>query len=173
MKVNKYIMKLVGYHLLNFFIKWNKEYPNNNILNALDQVGYEEYHNFWKCRLPLGWYSDILKFLNISSDDLLIEVARVKGDHAEDLHYHRISHAICIILGPTTKFPEVKDGYVIINNKSYKGYEDLECYFPTDCLHTFHGGVPHETNKDGSLYFISIQSPPLLTKDNDDFYFVK
>lgn len=171
MKTSKYTMQAVGYALLSIFSNAEKEHPGS-VQRMINKVGYTEYHNFWKCRLPLSWYKGILDTLYIDPEDLLVEVAKVKGNHAKDLHYHKISHAICIVLGPETGFPPCYYGSVVIDRQISPSDENLECYFPTMCEHTFHGGISTEDNEDGSLYFISIQSPPLLTKENDDFYFV-
>lgn len=172
MKTNKYVMQSVAYFLLAKFKLWVDQ-SNINVADLIKyNVGYIEYHNFWKARLPVHWYEGILLDLGLDTKDVLVEIAKVKGDHAKDLHYHKISHAICIVLGPQTGFPEVSMGRVVRNADTYIAEENLECYFPTECRHTFHGGVSTEDNDDGSLYFISIQSPPLLSKENDDFYFV-
>lgn len=171
MAASKYDMQTVGYYLLSRFKRrWDS---GNSIMRRLEKdIRYEEYHNFWKCRLPLSWYQEVLELLHLSEDDLLVEVARIKGNHAKDLHYHKISHAICIILGLNTGFNSVPyDSAVQINSEFINAYEDLECYFPVGCHHTFYGSV-NDKSDSGDLYFISIQSPPLLTKDNDDFYWV-
>ena len=172
-KASKYAMQTVGYFLLNFFQKVTQQ-GKVSVPDMLEQVvGYTEYHNFWKVRLPYHWYSDVMKTLDLTMDDLLVEVARIKGNHAKDLHYHKISHAICIVLGEKTGFnPTPYDSAVQINKEIEFAYEDLECYFPTGCYHTFYGSI-HDQGDDGDLYFISIQSPPLLTEENDDFYWVQ
>ena len=170
MKTNKYAMQTVGYFLLNLFKEGG--YSGIDPMSQLEKVGYTEYHNFWKCRLPIEWYSDVLQALDINENDLLVEVARVKGNHAEDLHYHKISHAICIILGPNCGFKKVPfDSAVQIDNHVTEAYENLECYFPVGCQHTFYGSAS-DLSDDGDLYFISIQNPPLLTNSGDDFHLV-
>lgn len=170
MKANKYAMQTVGYFLLNFFKEGG--YSGVDPMKQLDKVGYTEYHNFWKCRLPLEWYSDVLSALDLDQNDLLVEVARVKGNHAKDLHYHKISHAICIVLGPSCGFNSVPyDCAVQKDSKIETAFENMECFFPSNCNHTFYGSASDTSDK-GDLYFISVQSPPLLTKDNDDFYWV-
>jgi hypothetical protein len=171
MKASKYAMQTVGYYLLSQFKdKWDN---GNSVMRLLEkEIGYEEYHNFWKCRLPITWYYEILGLLNLDKQDLLVEVARIKGNHAKDLHYHKISHAICIILGETTGFLKTPwDSAIQIDTEIKTAHENMECYFPTGCKHTFYGSTS-DTAKTGDLYFLSIQSPPLLTEDNDDFYWV-
>ena len=170
MKASKYAMQAVGYYLLNFFegmVARGLDVPL-----TLEGIGYEEYHNFWKCRLPLNWYDEVLVALGLEPSELLVEVARIKGNHAKDLHYHKISHAICIVLGNKTGFGKTPwDSAVQIDNEVMVVHEDMECYFPTGCKHTFYGSASDESDE-GDLYFISIQSPPLLTEENDDFYWV-
>ena len=171
MKASKYAMQAVGYYLLANF----KECADRgqNIMQILEEdAGYTEYHNFWKCRLPYHWYSDLLEMLDLDKDDLLVEVARIKGNHAKDLHYHKISHAICIVLGENSGFTKTPwDSAVQIDGEVMIAHEDMECYFPTGCKHTFYGSASDNSDL-GDLYFISIQSPPLLTEENDDFYWV-
>jgi len=167
-KVSKYAMQTVAYYLLNLF--QNTKTNGGDVIKLIEGVGYEEYHNFWKCRLPVDWYSDVMDTLNLGTHDLLVEVARVKGNHAKDLHYHKISHAICIVLGSKTGFNVTPyDSAVQIKEHIEFAYEDLECYFPPKCKHTFYGSI-HDESDEGDLYFISIQSPPLLTEENYDFY---
>lgn len=168
-------MKSLAYFLLDMFERWDDyDCEAYNVMQTLEDEGYEEYHNFWKVRIPFGWYKDCLEALDYGEEDMLVEVARIRGNHAKDLHYHKISHALCIILGPQSGFPEVAGGAVIIDNRNITAYEGLECYFPTGCKHTFHGGDDTDgLDNSNDMYFISIQSPPLLTKENDDFYWCR
>jgi hypothetical protein len=131
-------MKAVAYTVLSFFEECVSK--GIDVLAMLENVGYEEYHNFWKVRLPVDWYKEVLSNLGFTEDDLLVEVARVRGSHAKDLHYHKIAHAICIVLGPRSGFKEPWGGSVVKDNIGEIAYEDMECYFPQRCNHTFHGG---------------------------------
>ena len=166
-------MKAIGYTLLAMFERdaGDEKYDT---LNQLGEIGWEEYHNFWKCQIPEGWYEGLLDCMELWREEVLVEVARVRGNHAKDLHYHRESHAICIVLGTRTGFPSPFRGSVVIDDKEFPAYEGMECYFPVGCKHTFHGGdSTTEDPEDTDLYFISIQSPPLEGKDgSDDFYLV-
>ena len=167
-KVSKYKMQCIAYYLMDMFKNWWPEsWEGSTPKLALEGIGYDEYHNFAKVRIPFNWYEDLLDLLDTNESEVLVEVARVKGLHFDDLHYHKISHAICVILGEETGFNSPDGGLVQIGSKSYVAREGMECYFPTGCHHTFHGGMSRD------LYFISVQSPPLLTEDNDDFYFVE
>ena len=170
-KVNEYVLNTIGYCVMNFF-KTAVDNNKNVQLMLEDEIGYTEYHNFWKCRLPEYWYDDVLSCLGLNTDDVLVEVARIKGSHAKDLHYHKISHAICIVLGPKCGFnPVPYDSAIQIEDKIYFAYEDQKCYFPSTSKHTFYGSLNDNTDE-GDLYFLSIQSPPLLTETHDDFYWV-
>lgn len=170
MNASKYSMRTVAYFLLHIFK--SAIASGISVKERLESIGYEEYHNFWKCRLPVEWYEDLLVALDLTSDDLLVEVARVKGNHAKDLHYHDISHAICVVLGPQCGFSKVPTDAAVQNGTDIKiAFEDMECYFPQGRNHTFYGST-YDKSDEGDLYFISIQSPPLLTSNNDDFYWV-
>lgn len=165
-KVNLDEMKALAYFLMSSFRLWiiNESYDKH-----MSELEYVDYHNFSKTRLPFYWYEDLLKQLNLTVDDVLVEIAKVSGDHNNDLHYHKISHALCIILGPKTGFNDCYFGEVVKDSKVLRSNEGLEVYFPSFCTHTFNAFFSNET---GPLYFLSIQSPSLLTKKNDDFYFV-
>jgi mannose-6-phosphate isomerase-like protein (cupin superfamily) len=149
-------LKAIGYYTLSK-LEWY-----NRVGNNVKEFNYTNYHNFWKALVPQWLYKDILDVYEITTEDVLVEIARVKGDHAKDLHYHKISHAFCIILGENVGV-ENSEGSVQIDNIISETQPGEDFYFPTGCHHTFYGG-----EKD--LYFLSIQNPPLLTKDNDDFY---
>lgn len=158
-KVSESELKSIGYYILNKLEIWHQD------LNCkIKDFDYTEYHNFWKCRFHKDRYQDILNLYNRTDNDVLVEIVRVKGDHTKDLHYHKISHAFCIILGKEVGLKS-PDGFVQIEDTIIKAKENDDYYFPTNCKHTFHGGH-------NDLYFLSVQSPPLLSKDNDDFYIV-
>ena len=161
-----YEMKTVGYYLMSLFQFWKKMEFSQEVLSKLI---YEEYHNFSKTRLPFNWYEHILEKLELTTDDLLIEVAKVDLNHDHDLHYHKLSHAICIILGEEEGFYNCGYGQIIKDEETIRTFNGLEVYFPSYCKHTFN--APYSTVT-GSLYFLSIQSPPLLTEERDDFYFI-
>lgn len=165
-KVDLNNMKTLAYFLLSLFKQFIKEETYDVHMSELD---YTYYHNFSKTRLPFYWYEDLLKMLDLTTDDVLVEIAKVEGNHTNDLHYHKISHALCIILGPQTGFNDCYFGEIVKDNKVIRSYEELECYFPSFCKHTFNAPFSDTT---GALYFLSIQSPPLLTRTRDDFYFV-
>jgi mannose-6-phosphate isomerase-like protein (cupin superfamily) len=154
-------LKSIGFYVLNSIEKWVA------LKHSVAEYSYEEYHNFSKALVPFYKYEDFLyKAFKCSTEDVLIEVARVKGDHAKDLHYHKKSHAFCIVLGESSGVPDCEDGYIEINNIKYISKVNDYYYFPSYSHHTFHGGSKQD------LYFLSIQNPPLVTKSNDDFYFV-
>ena len=166
-------MQALAYNLLHSFEEWNINIEEGNVLNDLNEMGWEDYHNFSKVRLPLSWYDDLLINKEWTTDDVLVEIARVEKDNADKLHYHKLSHALCIILGPKTGFPKCSRGTVQLHNQRYQALINKEFYFPQNCPHTFHGGIETKDNPKGYLYFLSIQSPPLLTKNNDDFYLLQ
>lgn len=153
-------LKSIAYYTLSKLETWNL--LGYNIKN----FNYIDYHNFSKAYVPLLWYEDILTLLSYNHDDVLVEIARVRGDHTKDLHYHKIAQAFCIILGEGVGVNKCDDGLVQLDNTTLSSYENEGFYFPQNCCHTFHGG------KYNDLYFLSVQNPPLLTKNNDDFYFV-
>ena len=166
-QVSKYKMQCIAYYIMDLFENWNLDNITATPKIVLENIGYDEYHNFAKVRIPFWWYQDIMQALDLDTSEVLVEVARVKGSHTEDLHYHKMSHAICVILGDETGFKNGGVGLIQLGNQTYNAIEGKECYFPVGIPHTFHGGSSSD------LYFISVQSPPLLTKENDDFYFIK
>jgi mannose-6-phosphate isomerase-like protein (cupin superfamily) len=153
-------LKSIAYYTLSKLEEWNLLGHNVKDFN------YTNYHNFDKAFVPQWWYEDILELLELCPDDVLVEVAKVKGDHKKDLHYHKIAQAFCIILGEGVGVNKCDDGWVQINDQLFPSEEDAGFYFPQVSHHTFYGG------KTNDLYFLSVQNPPLLTKNKDDFYLV-
>jgi mannose-6-phosphate isomerase-like protein (cupin superfamily) len=150
-------LKTIGYYTLSQ-LEWYTSVGNN-----ITTFKYIDYHNFYKAYVPEWLYKNILEFYEFNTEDVLVEIARVHGDHAKDLHYHKIAHAFCIILGESVGVSST--GSVQIGDSITKTQAGEDFYFPTGCHHTFYG-------EEKDLYFLSVQSPPLLTKDNDDFYSV-
>lgn len=159
-------MKTLAYSLKSSFKEW---LITKNYEELMSELTYVNYHNFSKSRLPFYWYQDLLNVMNLTTDDVLVEIVKVDGNHNDELHYHKISHALCIILGPQTGFNNCYSATIIKDSDIITSEEDLEVYFPSFCKHTFNVA---NSKKMGSLYFLSIQSPPLLTKTKDDFYLV-
>lgn len=168
MEISKYKMQAIAYFLLSKFEDWT--YKNWNIPNILNSIGYQEYNNFWKCEIPVEWYEDILILLDLDYSYLSVEVNKVKGNHSKNLHYHKLSHGLCIILGPKCGFEKVAYNSAIQLDASVEiAYEDKEYYIPVECKHTFYGDTYNKGNK-GDLYYLSIYNKFLLDKEEDIYY---
>ena len=91
-------------------------YHAKNGLLDLKDLEFELYHNFSKAQIPVKYWGEHAQF----KDDLLVEVAVVNEDKTDDLHYHKDTHAICMILGEEHGVtPPTEGAYVRMDNNLF------------------------------------------------------
>ena len=134
---------------------------------------FEDYHNFAKSRFPAAFIDPILDPIlapfDLTTEDLQIEIAKVTGDHTHYLHFHTGTEAVCLVMGHDAHVPAPSPhALVILEGRQIPATEYLTVEFPVKTPHTF------TCEEGGSLWFLSIQSPPLVRIENgqpvDDFY---
>lgn len=128
---------------------------------------FETYHGFQKSRLPDEYLTKLLVAYNISPHNLQIEIVEVTSGRRE-IHYHETTHAVCLIMGsqehvadPVAAQAYLGDGWFGVSAGSVLWIPRL-----------LHHGFVVDSAKRGTLWFLSLQTPPLNDgRDHDDFHY--
>lgn len=137
----------------------------NDKTNELQKnLTFIDYHGFAKSRLPENVIAEVLKPFSYSSEQLQIEIVRVNNDLTDQVHYHQFSHAFICVLSKENNFHAPINALAYKNDKWVeidKNYQDF--IYPN----TPHGFT---VSKNGLLYFLSVQTPPIVHNGFDDYH---
>lgn len=159
MKVNPIVLK----QLTQNFLGRLRTIPRQEFCKMLHMV---DYHGFSKARLPVSLFQDFLNQYRVNSRDIQIEVVQVTTDLRHEIHYHKKAFAYIVCLGEDVGLenPCTASAFLCDRWVSLTCGQELE--IPP--------GIPHgfTVKQDGSLHFLSLQSPPILGEDGHDDYFL-
>lgn len=122
-----------------------------------------DYHGFGKARFPEALLTEVLTPHKLTAEEVQIEVVKVEKDLTSEVHYHEETTAYCVVLGRNEHFPS-----------PYRAKAFLGIWITLvegDVL-SIPIGEPHgfTVGEDGHLYFLSVQSPPILRGDGHEDY---
>lgn len=126
---------------------------------------FEDYHGFQKSRLPSSVLAKVLLSRGLTEADVQIEVVRADRDLTSEVHYHEAAAAYITILGAELGFENPQGGRYFLEHAWHLAIPGQE--IPIEA------GVPHGFTVDagGRLYFLSVQSPPIVRENGHDDYF--
>ena len=128
---------------------------------------FVDYHGFRKSTLASPEIHAVAARHGFGPSDVQIELVRLERSMPREAHYHEITHAHVVILdGPSFRNPDRAWIYVGSGWSPAAGGTSLD--IPPHVVHGFY--LESET---GALDFLSIQSPPLVRGDHDDFIATK
>lgn len=125
---------------------------------------FQDYHGFSKSRLPDSLLEKVLASSGLAKEQVQIEIVGVSSDLSDEVHLHEESDAFVVVLGPNTNFPEPSKASSFLNNVWVPISEDQEIKIPKGTPHGF------TVSDGGSLYFLSVQSPPIVDEHGEDDY---
>ncbi|MBI4836672.1 MAG: radical SAM protein [Candidatus Abawacabacteria bacterium] len=128
------------------------------------QLKFVEYHGFQKSRLPNSLLVNILQPLGFTAKDVQVEIVKVERDLKDEIHYHESSHAFICILGNKYHFPQPHKAFAFINSKWKMIEENEQWEIPPMTPHGF------RVRQNGYACFLSIQTPPIMKADSDDYH---
>ncbi len=121
--------------------------------------GFVDYHGFEKQGFPEGWLDSLVAELGQTC--VQAEIVRVRHDLTGAIHIHRQAYARCVILGTRTRVETPRDAYAFLRDHWFKVDEEMVVDVPPGTPHGF-------TVRDGGvLYFLSVQSPPIIGEEED------
>ncbi len=135
--------------------------PREEIRKTLVMTNY---HGFAKARFPEAFLAEIFNPYSVTSKDIQLEAVHVSSDLTNEVHYHRKSVAVTLCLGPNEHFPAPKDAKAFFADhwSPYRAGDLVK--IPTLIPHGF------TVDNGGDLYFLSVQSPPIVGEDGQDDY---
>lgn len=126
---------------------------------------FQDYHGFSKTRLPEDFLQKVLALHGETKENMQIEIVGVHADLTNEVHKHENSDAFVVILGLHTNFAEPFNAQAYKNNHWEFVTEGQEIEIPRGTPHGFTVAV-----NAGSLFFLSIQTPPIVDEHGTDDY---
>lgn len=126
---------------------------------------FDEYHGFRKSRLPTSLLTSVLNPRNFTETAVQIEVVHVETDLTHEVHFHKEASAYITILGEEFGFPNPREARAFLSKDWFVVAPCQELIIPAGTLHGF------TVSPGGQLYFLSVQSPPIVRDDGHDDYF--
>jgi len=117
------------------------------------------YHGFGKYRFS----KEISGAMSRYQGDVQAELIRVNGDLSHEVHYHEKSRAYVACLGVEESLPNPIRATALI-------YDGVYCHsgsvfdIPPGMVHGF------TVKRGGILYFLSVQTPPIVGGGHDDYH---
>ncbi len=121
------------------------------------------YHGFAKVNLADVLHGDLIEAA-MFAPNLQVEFVRVSGDQSQEVHVHRVASAVAWCLGPMEGFPP-PSGALSFGGEGWAEFTDgMKLRVPA--------GLPHgfTVRPGGLVYFLSVQSPPIVSFDGRDDY---
>lgn len=122
-----------------------------------------DYHGFAKVRIPGDSFPQTSAIVEIGPNQVQAEIVRVDKDLSHEIHYHKRASAYVIVLGDWEGIPEPKNAKMFVNGEWKDIGKGFERFIPSGTPHGF-------TVNGGILYFLSVQSPPILNESGDDYH---
>ena len=158
MKITKDLLEDISKKLIYLF---------QNQSNFANSIKLKDYHGFDKGIIPLLELQKITNKYNISPKEIQAELISVKKDLSNEIHKHKESHAYVNILGNSENVPTPNKAYVFLKDAWFEVKEGEITDIPPNTLHGF------TIKPRGTLYFLSVQSPPIKRTDGHDDYYIK
>lgn len=125
--------------------------------NVRDWLQYESFYGFEKAPL-----SSVPGF-SLGSNGVQIEIVRVNTDLSHEVHRHNQSNAVVMILGEHDHFPCPQRGFLLSRGRWRQADSRTILRIPAGTQHGF------TVEKGGELYFLSVQSPPIVSGGHVDY----
>lgn len=125
---------------------------------------FVDYHGFQKSRFSEDLLNEMLRPFHCTADDVQVEFIHVTSDLTDEVHYHEGSIAFVYVLGATEGFAEPQDA-IAYKDGAWIAMKQGEWWMiPPKTVHGF------SVLPGGELYFLSVQTPPIVHGTSDDYH---
>jgi mannose-6-phosphate isomerase-like protein (cupin superfamily) len=126
-----------------------------------------DYHGFNKSGLPPDLTEPLFNELGVEPSNVQAEIVRVSGDLRRQVHLHRHASAYIVFLGRNVGLDDPKLASAFLEDRWFPVEAGQQLEIPAGTPHGF------TTAEHGVLYFLSVQSPPIIGLNaNDDYVLV-
>ena len=129
---------------------------------------HQQYHDFGKDDFSADFVADILGEYMLTSKDVQIDIVCVERDLSHQVHYHSDAHAYLIVLGEQEHVPNPKTAEAYVDGRWFPVSSGQVLSIPPGVHH----GFRVSENVGDILQFLSVQSPPIVRDDDDDYHLV-
>lgn len=124
-----------------------------------------DYHGFEKARVVESLLQQILEPMLVTTFEVQVEVVKVTTDLSDQVHYHYRSTAFVLALGEQHHFERALHAAVCIDGAWLPFFTGDRVIIPAGTSHGF-----RVVGSEGVLYFLSVQSPPIVDEYGHDDY---
>jgi hypothetical protein len=128
---------------------------------------FTKFHGFLKAGIPKDILDPLVRTLSLRPGQVQVEVAGVLEDLAREVHIHERTRAHVTCVGENFGLPNPRDAYAFLAGRwtPMRLGENLD--IPAGIEHGF------TVDPGGCLYFLSVQSPPLISEDGTEDYIAR
>jgi mannose-6-phosphate isomerase-like protein (cupin superfamily) len=126
-------------------------------------LSWQDYHGFGKSRLTEAFQSHILKQYGLASNEVQVEIVRVATDLTREVHYHQKAFAYIVGLGKSEHLVDSRGARAFLSTEWVPFTQGQEVAIPAGTHHGF------TVEDGGELYFLSVQAPPIVSGQEDDY----
>ena len=157
MQIIHHALQGIGYDILAVL----QDLPRGTIHQ---KIVLQNYHGFGKAPLPEEFFLDAISLRGFASSEVQIEIVCVKTDLQRELHLHKESTAWISCLGCAEDFPDPVSAQGFLGERWFGLAASAEIIIPPSTIHGF------TVAPNGMLFFLSVQSPPIVGQDGRDDY---
>lgn len=125
---------------------------------------FEDYHGFQIGNLSDDFVNQELQPFHLTLDDVEVDFVKVSSDLKDQIHFHEGSAAYVYVLGFAEGFQEAS-GAIVYKNGTWVEVKSGESWLIEP--YSVHG---FSVEPGGILYFLSVQSPPIVQGTKDDYH---
>lgn len=174
--VSMWIIVLIYRYRRAARMEWLQQMANTLYVNMIEHchpdLEFTDYHGFQKAPMPGNFKDSVLRNSGYSDFDvraIQVEIVKVDRPLVDQVHYHRKSDAIAIVLGPDTRFagPCHAMAYFAKDRQWLPVEAGETIKIPRRKRHGF------SVMPGGLMYFLSVQSPRISSHLHDDYVRVR
>jgi len=125
---------------------------------------FTNFHGFLKSGLPNDVVGDVLRQFGLTPEMVQIEVAGVLTDLTHEIHTHQRTEAHVTCIGEDFGLPNPRGGYAFLRDRWVPVKLGDVFQIAVNVAHGF------TVDPGGILYFLSVQSQPLVSPDGQEDY---
>ena len=124
------------------------------------------FHGFQTSRLPDSLLDGVLKPVGLTAAMVQIEIAGVHSDLTHEVHIHERTEAHVTCVGEDFGLPNPQLGFAFMKDRWFPVKLGDSFQIPANVAHGF------TVDPGGVMYFLSVQSPPLVSQDGHEDYVI-
>jgi hypothetical protein len=141
-----------------------------------ESLDLKEYHGFGKADFNGDWVEEILARHGLGREEIQVDIIYLWTDLTDQIHQHHKSRAEIYVLGEREHLPNPMTAEAYLKGRWHRVFAGNTLGVSPSEPHGFR--IPGVVRKELSaandkLYFLSLQNPPIVTAEYDDYHLVE